>query len=60
MAYFDPSVAVPQTEILGRTIGGGRVNNLGLMQDKQNALMLGCAVAVVGLMLAVWSGDFKK
>ncbi len=60
IAYFDPSVAVPQTEILGHIIGGGRVNNLGLMQDKQNGLLFSGAVAVVGLALVVLSDHINK
>lgn len=44
---FDPSVA---------TAGGGRVNNLGLMQDRQNILIASCAAAVVGCILMVFAG----
>lgn len=31
--------------------GGGRVNNLGLMNDQQNYLMLSAVIAVVGVIL---------
>jgi hypothetical protein len=57
---FDTSVAVPERELFGRTVGGGRVNNLGLMQDKQNGLMLSGAAAVVGLALIIVSEQAKK
>lgn len=51
---FDTSVEVPTTEIMGRTIGGGRVNNLGLMAEKQSNIMMGLGTAILGaaLMLA--------
>jgi len=54
--YFqmDTSVAVPTTEILGQTIGGGRVNNLGLLADRQNGLIVSCLVAVLGLALVAF------
>ncbi len=42
---FDPSVE--------SGFGGGRINNLGLMQDRQNYLIFGCALAIVGSILAV-------
>lgn len=48
LAYFDTSVAVPATEILGQTIGGGRVNNIGLMQDRQNGLIFSSVAALAG------------
>jgi len=49
LAIFDPSVEVPSTEIAGETFGGGRVNNLGLMQDRQNGIYLGFGAAALGL-----------
>ena len=50
-AYFDTSVEVPTLDILGQSVGGGRVNNLGLMQDRQNGLIISIGVALVGLLL---------
>jgi hypothetical protein len=32
----------------------GRVSNLGLMQDRQNGLMVACGSVLVGLILAVF------
>ena len=49
LVFFDTSVEVPQREILGSVYGGGRVNNLGLMNDRQNGIYLGFGAAVVGL-----------
>lgn len=39
--FFDTSVAVPTQVIFGQAIGGGRVNNLGLMQDRQLGITVG-------------------
>lgn len=53
---MDTSVAVPTQEFMGQTIGGGRVNNIGLMQDRQNLLMIGGVGFIGGLILRVASG----
>jgi hypothetical protein len=47
LLVFDPSVPV---------YGVGRVNNIGLMQDRQNMLIAACAVAVVGTLLVAFGG----
>lgn len=59
-AYFDPSVPVPTTEILGQTIGGGRVNNLGLMQDRQNGLIFSSVATLAGLLLVIMADRINK
>lgn len=46
--FFETSVEVPTTELLGQTIGGGRVNNLGLMAQRQNGMIFSFGVAIVG------------
>lgn len=46
--FFDTSVEVPSQAILGTMIGGGRVNNLGLMADRQNGIIVGFGVAFIG------------
>lgn len=51
---FDTSVEVPTTTVLGETFGGGRVNNLGLMADRQNGIMISGAVAIAGLLLVLF------
>jgi hypothetical protein len=48
LLFFDPSVSVPSQTILGVSVGGGRVNNIGLMQQKQNGLIASIAVAIAG------------
>jgi hypothetical protein len=52
-AIFDTSVAVPITEVAGRSFGGGRVNNFGLMSQRQNGIIVCCVVALIGLILLV-------
>jgi hypothetical protein len=54
-AYFETSVPVPVTEILGRSIGGGRVQNLGLLQDRQNGIIFSSAAAILGFLLVVFA-----
>lgn len=53
--FFDTSVEIPTISLLGQTFGGDRVNNLGLMQDRQNGLILGVVVCVVGLALLLYA-----
>lgn len=50
-AYFNTTVAAPTVEVLGRTLGGGRVHNIGLMQERQLNLILSIVVALVGLVM---------
>ena len=50
LAVFDTSVDVPSSVVLGQTVGGGRVNNVGLMQNRQNGLIVGAVLAIAGLM----------
>jgi hypothetical protein len=52
-AAFDTSVQVPVREVLGQTVGGGRVNNLGLMNQQENAIIISCVVALIGVILLV-------
>jgi hypothetical protein len=49
--FFDISVEVPKTVLFGTTIGGGRVANLSLMAERQNGIMFGFGVAIVGAVL---------
>jgi hypothetical protein len=52
--FFDTSVDAPTLTVLGQSFGGGRVHNIGLMQDRQNGLMLGAFGSVVGLALLLY------
>lgn len=52
-AYFDTSLAVPGVEIFGERVGGGRVHNIGLMQERQNGLILSSIAAAVGLICVI-------
>lgn len=58
-AMFDTSVETPRVEFLGQTLGGGRVNNLGLMQEQRNGLTLSGIAVLAGLAL-VLVGEFAK
>lgn len=49
--FFDTSVPVPTQELFGHTIGGGRVNNLGLMADRQNGIIFSFGVALIGAVI---------
>lgn len=53
IALFDTSVEVPKTEMAGRSVGGGRVNNLGLMAQQQNGIIISCAIALGGIVAFV-------
>lgn len=47
--FFDTSVGMPATDLgNGLTVGGGRVNNLGLMEDHRNGIVFGFGMAAVG------------
>jgi hypothetical protein len=48
---FDTSVEVPISEIMGHTVGGERVNKLGLMNQRQNGIVISCVIALIGLIL---------
>lgn len=52
-AYFDTSVSVPSVEILGEVVGGGRVHNIGLMQERQNGLIFSSIAAAAGLLCVI-------
>ncbi len=53
--FFDTSVATESVTVLGRTFGGDRVHNIGLMQDRQNGIMLAALSSVVGLALLLYA-----
>jgi hypothetical protein len=51
-AFYDTSIPVPTQEIMGRTFGGGRINNLGLMAERQNGILIGMFAALGGAVFA--------
>jgi hypothetical protein len=57
--FFDTTVQVPSTEIMGQTIGGGAVNNLGLMNERTNGIIIGVGLALIGLILTIVT-KYKK
>lgn len=58
--FFDTSVAIPTTEVFGQTVGGGRINNLGLMNDRTNGITIGIGVAIFGLILSIVAKSKSK
>jgi len=52
---FDTSVEIPRQEIDGQWFGGGRVNNLGLMADRQNGIIFGLGAVLIGILLIGFS-----
>lgn len=50
--FFSTAVDVPATTIGGQSYGGGQVNNLGLMNDRMIAIVIGIAACFIGT--ALW------
>jgi rRNA maturation protein Nop10 len=53
--YFDTTVASPSVEVFGQTIGGGRVHNIGLMQERQLGLGISIVATLVGLVALIFA-----
>lgn len=58
--YFDTTLAVQPIKFMGETYGGGRVHNMGLLQDRQNGIIIGIAVAMIGFTCAVIGSLMKR
>lgn len=48
---FDTTVDVPSTSFMGESIGGGSVNNLGLMSEQQNGIIISVGAAILGVLM---------
>ncbi|MCX7826817.1 MAG: hypothetical protein N2689_14850, partial [Verrucomicrobiae bacterium] len=46
--FFDTSVSVPIERFFGQTFGGGRVHNIGLMQERQSGMIISGIAAALG------------
>lgn len=61
IVYFwgvmDTSVEVPRKSVMGIEVGGGRVHNIGLMQERQNGLLVSSEVCALGLILTAIAGS---
>ena len=57
--FFDTSVEVPTQQIFGQTVGGGRVNNLGLMAQRQNGIIFSFGAAIVGAVIEFFARSRK-
>lgn len=51
LLFFDTSVEIPVTEFMGTQIGGGRVNNIGLMAERQNYILVGMGMVILGVVI---------
>lgn len=58
--FFDTSVEVPKTELFGHVVGGGRVHNIGLMQQRQNGLIFSGVITFIGLVLVLLSDRISR
>ena len=58
--FFDTSVPVPSQELFGQTFGGGRVNNIGLMQERSNGMILSGLVVLLSIGIALISSSRDK
>lgn len=56
MSIFQTSVAVPGSEILGDAFKSGRVNNIGLIADRQNGMIGSGVAAVIGTLMLLAGG----
>jgi hypothetical protein len=52
---FDTSVETPVVQFMGQAIGGGRVHNIGLMQERQTGLLVSGGGVSLGLILLLVS-----
>ncbi|MBI4481048.1 MAG: hypothetical protein HY651_13600 [Acidobacteria bacterium] len=58
--FFETSVAVPTEEIFGITVGGGRVANLSLMEERQNGILFGFGAFLVGVIVMYLGRETTK
>jgi len=59
-AVYDTSVAVPEQTVAGMRVGGGRVNNLGLMQNRNLGMMAGGGMFLAGILLMALAPGAKR
>lgn len=59
-AFFETSVVVPETQIFGTTVGGGRVANLSLMEERQNGIIFGFGAFLVGAIVMFLGRETAK
>ncbi len=60
LLVFDPSIEVPQITVFGQAIGGGRVNNIGLLKDSQNGMIFSLVMVIFGFGMIVLAGSKSK
>lgn len=63
LLYFwgmDTTTAVPGIDFLGERIGGGKVHNIGLMQDRQIGMTISSILMATGIVVCVLFTLFGK
>ena len=53
---MDTSVEVPTREVFGTSVGGGRVHNIGLLDERRNGLMVCLAITGLGFLTGIAGG----
>jgi hypothetical protein len=59
LLFFDTSVEIPVQEFLGESFGGGRVENIGLLNQRQNGVVAGFGISIVGAAIEAFA-RFRK
>lgn len=59
LVAFDTSVEVAKETIWNSKVGGNRLENIGLLSQRQNGLIVGLVVAIFGL-ISLIAGIFKS
>jgi hypothetical protein len=60
LAVYDPTVATPITDAMGLDVmSGNGVYNIGLLQEQFMRLVLGCTMAMAGVVMAC-TGQIKN
>lgn len=60
LGFYETSVEVPMKEVFGQKIGGGRVHNLGLMENRRLGLMISGGFMIVGFITVLIASHSKK
>jgi hypothetical protein len=49
LLFYNTAVEIPSQTFMGHEVGGGKVHNIGLIQNRQSGIFVGSIVAVAGL-----------
>jgi hypothetical protein len=59
IAVFDTSLPVPTINLFGKSMGGGRVHNVGLLESQQNGIIISCTLFLIGV-ITILSVRYKR